>query len=648
MNNKIVRHLISAVVLLVTFLGCGTMIGPTGDTLLIVDSTFSDAPVSPGGTGGTTGADLSGTEDVELPAEETRSFFTAFQIDPVSEDTAGPKFVISADIDQDGLLDLVSAWNQSQPVQLHLQRRDDDDNITFRTITLGGTTPIAIVAGIEVGQIDGDGWLDIVVLVKATAFGAFCPTIPPSEVSKLEGEIMVFFSPGAADQIPDGDRWTTMTLVNAFVQDRWIHNHFPGKEEKTVDESKTAPEWSGFTALVVADFDGQPGDDIVVALNPASCKELGQDPPLNTVDLWVNPGPALVTNPAAWGAAPPTGLSGGVPVAIMSDAPQVKDLAAVDIDGDGDLDIVGTWTNSLSQNIVWARNPLIAHEPGGPDGAAAVVAGTVPGTDICVGGVNDDGVCFNGDIDCLGVPDGTCAGGACVGGASPGAACTDSTACTGIPDGTCLFGRWRHFATEWQLRPVGQVDTHADILAIGDMDLDGFDDIIVRSTDGQIVQWFRRPNPLVVEPEFPPNDPMPDRFNFPWPVFTLTEFTSQEPVAIAIGDLTGDDRVEVVISVEGGIFWYDGTVGDSVFDPWFPTTIVQDSVGVVAEQDTPGAGLGVDEVGLTTHINTLLIVDLDGDDRNDIIATLDRRANSGLSDDRLVWYRNVRTVETPE
>ena len=73
-----------------------------------IDSGFSDAPISPGGTGGVI------DEDSEPVGEETRSFFEAFQIDPEAEDTAGPKFVISADVDQDGRLDLISAWNQSQ------------------------------------------------------------------------------------------------------------------------------------------------------------------------------------------------------------------------------------------------------------------------------------------------------------------------------------------------------------------------------------------------------------------------------------------------------------------------------------------------------------------------------------------------------
>ncbi|RME37572.1 MAG: hypothetical protein D6788_09155, partial [Planctomycetota bacterium] len=126
--------------LLIALIGCTTSVvlntvgTDTGDTTssatapLTVETGFADAP--PGGTVQTGGAPIEGSDNVDLPAEETRSFFTAFQVDPTAEDTAGPKFVVAADIDQDGLLDLVSAWNQSQPVQLHLQRRDAAGNIS--------------------------------------------------------------------------------------------------------------------------------------------------------------------------------------------------------------------------------------------------------------------------------------------------------------------------------------------------------------------------------------------------------------------------------------------------------------------------------------------------------------------------------------
>ena len=87
---------------------------------------------------------------------------------------------------------------------------------------------------------------------------------------------------------------------------------------------------------------------------------------------------------------------------------------------------------------------------------------------------------------------------------------------------------------------MGQIDTGADILFIADVDSDTYKDVVVRSTVGQIVQWFRRPNTLTLPPEFPPSDPVPDRTDFPWPVFTLTEFNDQEPEAIALCDVTGD------------------------------------------------------------------------------------------------------------
>ncbi len=595
MKVKIFKALACVAAFLLVVFGCNSVSipededRPTSGEFVQVDNRFTDAPASPGGTGGTAGDELQGTEDVDLDADETRSFFTAFQSDPVSEDTAGPKFVISADIDQDGLLDLVSAWNQNQPVQLHLQRRDPEGNISFRSITLAGTSPVAVVAGVEVGQINGDGWLDVVVLVKADGSTGSCPpkrclsaedcagevlcidgccdgNCDPRAISQLQGQIIVYFSPGDSSLV-DGDSWTEVILVNSLVVDdlgvQW-RNQFPGIEYKGLETSKVQPEWDGFTALVVADVDDQLGDDILVALNPAPCDALGQDPPTNTVDLWVNPGPATAEDPNGWGA----------PITIMADRPQVKDIAVLDIDDDGDLDVIATYTDAISRNIRWARNPVNT-------------TGSVAGS--------------------------------------------------------------------WEQRPIGQVDTWADIIALGDIDNDGTDDILMRSMVGQIVQFFRQPNELTVAPEFPSDDPVPDRFNFPWNVYTLTEFTGQEPEAIAIGDITGDGQNEVVVAIEGGVYWYDSTVGESVYDPWFPNAIIQDSppdttdptTGTTSPDSTvaPGTGVGVESVDTSTHINALLIVDLDEDGRNDIVGTLDRRLDSGLSDDRLVWYRNTRTED---
>ena len=145
---------VTALATTVIILSCTPTVEPTPEavnpTTTRADNEYSDAAASPGGTGGVP------VTGVAVEGEETQSFFTAFQLDPEAEDTAGPKFVVSGDINQDGLIDLVTAWNQSQPVQLHLQQRDGDGNIAFRTISIAGTNPVAVVAGVALGNINDD------------------------------------------------------------------------------------------------------------------------------------------------------------------------------------------------------------------------------------------------------------------------------------------------------------------------------------------------------------------------------------------------------------------------------------------------------------------------------------------------------------
>ena len=94
------------------------------------------------------------------------------------------------------------------------------------------------------------------------------------------------------------------------------------------------------------------------------------------------------------------------------------------------------------------------------------------GPDYCTGGVNDEGPCPAGDADCMGVSAGSCNGGTCVGGSTDGQSCEGVSDCPGVEDGVCTPASWRFLSTEWEHRPIGQVDNGADMITVGDLDMD--------------------------------------------------------------------------------------------------------------------------------------------------------------------------------
>jgi len=500
------------------------------------------------GNYGTTSDIAAGGSDF-LATGRTLSFFTAIQVDPQSEDSAGPQFVVDADINDDGLLDLVSAWNQSQPVQIHFQQRNRAGEISFETITLAGNIPVVRVAGLGVADFDLDGAPDIAVLVKQSGLAeAGCLEAQSPVAGGYAGVVIVYLAPSAAAATNQALAWRETPIGSSLLAGLTKGNPGPPEEE-------------GFTSMAMGDLDVDGDVDIVVAWIGAC----GGDPEILT---FTNGGPGAVRD-GSWSVAaiadpfpkgPLVQDEGGL------DPVRVKDVALGDVDDDGDLDVIATYPDAGSLNIRWYRNPVV---------------------DIA-----DD---------------------------------------------------YHVSTTEWQTGVVGQVSPKADfedlggadIIRVSDVDGDGLLDVVVRSSGGRVIQWLKGPGIQATTAPLP---------NIPWRVYTLAEFTERTPEGLAVGDLNLDGQPEVIAAASGGLLFFDSQSAPSVFEQWTEQLIVDDiAPGQPGESPaTTDPNVASAEIAGTTFINSILVVDLDGDGANDLVATFDRSGLSGLSNDALVWFRNTR------
>lgn len=638
----------------VVVMGCRSFLADSGST----DASATDATATDTSGSGGDGFFVDGSHDIvgggppptpdetQNTGEKTQSHFRAIQLDPTFEDTAGPKFLAAADMNGDGLLDVVSGHNQSQALQLHLQQRDANGAISFRTVNLAGNMPVTIIAGVKIADIDQDGGMDIVMLVKHTGITALCLDGEPNE-DMFTGMIVILFSPYPDGDLTDGEQWMQVRLQDSHP----AFNHRWGAQVAG-DRAKDFPEDGGYTSLAVGDLDNDGFPDIVATSNVPE-RECGTQ--LNTVEVWYNPGndpsprnpaiskardglhvdiategpPSLTTRDDLdfWypvfvlGVFPITvpGMAGDLdpildnsgavvdPVTglvTIVDIATIKACALLDVDDDGDLDIVTGWADAISQNVRWHRNPLMEQ---GPD---ALVQGLFINTNGEAADTNGVSTPFDESIAVL--------------------------------------------STTWERRPIGAVDGNVGALTIGDMDNDGFPDVFVRDAESNTALWFRRPTlDDGIDPQFPPdnpdtatgdNTPTPDRFDFPWQVFAMDAYDQFRPNGIATGDLTNDGQTDAVVAVGGALFWYDHTTteSNSPLDQW-GRDFVLDDTKLNGTTDDP---TDIDFANDGTLINQMLVVDLDGDGVNDILATFDRRVNGGLTDDTIVWFRNTLFDDT--
>lgn len=454
------------------------------------------------------------------------------QVDPTGEDTAGFNKVISADLNADGLLDLVTAAYESQPIQIHLQQRSSNGAISFRSLSVAGSGPIVEVSELKVADMDQDGNLDIVV---CNQFNGFAPV---DECATRSCSIEILFAP------PDPSDALQWEEYNLSVNHRCVLVN-------TVPVTFSTVGYDGndrcYASMDVADVNTDGFPDIVAALN--GCDDETRS--TKQVELWINPGDATIRdNETLIGSTLIDTDFDGVPDECAADVVtpwrkvllqlDIRDIASVrfsDVDLDGDLDVMATRPDSATFDLTWQANPLV------PLGSA--------------------------DIE--------------------------------FWEGGDLV----------ELHPIGESDTGLDLLEVGDLDGDGLEDVLAITKGDRLLKWFRRPE-------------NPAAQSFPWEVYNMVQYTALTPNAMDIADLDRNGQLDVVVAADGHIRWFTPTV-ESPFEPW-------DEQFVIDDPSIPDGS-----AGKFAPINSVHAVDIDGDGRLDIAATLDR---IGVNNDALVWFRN--------
>jgi hypothetical protein len=276
------------------------------------------------------GAGVGGGSDF-LSTGRTQSFFTATQADPRSEDSAGPQFADTADFDGDGRLDIVSAWSQSQPVQIHLQRTSVTGRVIFETVTLAGNVPVVAVAGLAAADFDQDGRLDVAVLLKETLGPEARCLDGTTRGGGLSGLILLFLAPTDPAMTTRALAWTEVTVEASRLSGS--------------GDAAGGPDSGGYTAMAVGDMDVDGDVDVAVAWN-SDCGMGGT----HDVLIYRNRG-ALAVRDGNWAVTP---LENEVPTGGT-----IKDVALGDVDLDGDLDVFATFPDAASMNVRWYRNPTV-------------------------------------------------------------------------------------------------------------------------------------------------------------------------------------------------------------------------------------------------------------------------------------------------
>ncbi len=340
-----------------------------------VRAALDSAPLTLAGSGIGTLSDLDGDGDLDLvSANSFGNDLTVFlQSSPGSFDRApftlggtgttdSPQFVSAADLDGDGDLDLVSANGDSSNLTVFFQ--SSPGSFDPAPLTLGGTGTTDSPASVSAADLNGDGDLDLVsanvVGNDLTVFfqrspGSFDPA--PLVLGGIHGPRSV----AATDVDQDGD----LDLVSANGRFQFGHNLtvFFQSSPGIFDPVPLVLGGPGTTDLplsvAAADLDGDGDLDLVSANFGGNLTVFSQGSPGK-----FDPAPLVLGGPGTTDFA--------------------RSVAAADLDGDGDLDLVSA--NNFGNDLT----VFFQSSPGSFD-PAPLVLGAANGGSVAAADVDGDG-----------------------------------------------------------------------------------------------------------------------------------------------------------------------------------------------------------------------------------------------------------------
>ena len=405
--------------------------------------------------------------------------------------------------------------------------------------------------------------------------------------AQLDGDITWWENPGGA-ATTDGTAWTEHTIDGSFTAARSVH---------------------------ASDVDGDGDMDIL----GAAAAQAGDD-----VTWWENPGGVAATDGTPWVKRTIDGSFGGSAAVF-----------AVDVDGDGDTDVLGA--AATGEQIAWWENRTIHRNAVFPvihildeslDGVEMPYSADIDGdgdADILAASLNDDTIAWW---------------------ANPGAAATT--------DGT-----------PWTRHDIDDSFFGAASVHAADVDGDGDTDIVGSAINDDAVAWWENPGGAATTD------------GTPWSKYTLDDlFDTANSVFAA--DVDGDGDTDILGSAASGdvIAWWENPGGSSTTDPlaWTKHTIdaafdgaysvhaadvdgdgdvdilgaavVDDDItwwenpgGAATTDGTPWAEHTVD--GSFVETWSVFAEDMDGDGDPDILG-------SAFSDDTIAWWENPGGVATTD